>query len=43
VDLTLRHIQIDAVERDDIAERLGDPASPDCGESDHESLPSQIL
>jgi hypothetical protein len=30
VDLPLPHIQIDAVECDDIAETLGDPASPDC-------------
>jgi hypothetical protein len=30
VDLTLRHIQVDAVECDDIAETLGDPTSPDC-------------
>ena len=29
VDLPLRHIQIDAVECDDVAERLGDSASPD--------------
>jgi hypothetical protein len=27
VDLPLRHIQIDAVERDDITEALGDPAA----------------
>jgi hypothetical protein len=26
----MRHVQIDAVECDDIVERLGDPTSPDC-------------
>lgn len=35
VDLTLRHIQVDAVECDDIAEALGDPTGPDREESVH--------
>jgi len=38
VDLPLRHIQIDAVECDDIAKTLPDPASPDCDECVHEAF-----
>jgi len=38
VDLPLRHVQIDAVECDDIAERLGDPTCPDCEGCIHGSL-----
>jgi hypothetical protein len=30
MNLPLRHIQIDTVECDDVAETLGDPTSPDC-------------
>ena len=36
VDLALRHIQVDAVECDDITEALGDPAGPDRERCVHE-------
>jgi hypothetical protein len=40
VDLPLRHLQIDAVECDDVAEALRDSTSPDREGCVHESLPS---
>lgn len=41
VDLTLRHVQIDAVECDDVAEAFRDPASPDGDACVHEPLLSK--
>ncbi|GHI40494.1 hypothetical protein Sviol_49020 [Streptomyces violascens] len=38
MDLTLRHIQIYAIERDDVTETLGDPACPECLRLVHEPL-----
>ncbi|QPI62346.1 hypothetical protein I1A49_28320 [Streptomyces malaysiensis subsp. malaysiensis] len=40
MELTLRYIEIDAVQGDDITEALRDTASPDCAEFFHGSLPS---
>lgn len=42
VDLSPRHIEVDAVERHDLAEALGDPAGPDGVECVHESLASLL-
>jgi hypothetical protein len=39
VDLTTWHIQIDTVQRDDVAKGLGDPASPNCGGHVHLGSP----
>ncbi len=39
VDLTLRHVHIDMVERDDITEDLGDAAAPHCDGRIHPPLP----
>jgi len=35
VDPAWCHVQIDAVERDDVTEALSDPACPDCQDSTH--------
>ncbi|BBJ41333.1 hypothetical protein SSPO_040510 [Streptomyces antimycoticus] len=43
VDLTLRYIEIDAVQGDDITEALRDTASPDCAEFFHGSLSFKYL